>query len=53
MLEIAVYGIVLFLISNMYGGMRLGYLKNSEIDGDRTVYKTEYENLYPNAAPRR
>ena len=30
-LEIAVYGIVLFLISNMYGGMRLGYLKNSEI----------------------
>ncbi len=30
-LEIMVYGIVLFLISNMYGGMRLGYMKNSEI----------------------
>ncbi len=30
-LEIMVYGIILFLISNMYGGMRLGYMKNSEI----------------------
>lgn len=31
MLEIAIYGIILFLFSTMYGGMRLGYLKNAEI----------------------
>ncbi len=30
-LEIAVYGVILFMFSNMYGGMRLGYLKNVEI----------------------
>ena len=30
-LEIAVYGAILFMLSNMYGGMRLGYLKNVEI----------------------
>uniref|UniRef100_UPI004055B02B sugar transferase n=1 Tax=Acetatifactor sp. TaxID=1872090 RepID=UPI004055B02B len=30
-LEIAVYGAILFMLSNMYGGMRLGYLKNTEI----------------------
>ncbi len=31
MLEVAIYGVILFLLSNMYGGMRLGYLKNVEI----------------------
>ena len=30
-LEITIYGIILFFFSKMYGGMRLGYLKNSEI----------------------
>lgn len=30
-LEIAIYFVILFLFSNMYGGMRLGYLKNAEI----------------------
>ncbi len=30
-LEVTIYGVILFLFSNMYGGMRLGYLKNSEI----------------------
>lgn len=30
-LEIAIYGSILFLLSVMYGGMRLGYLKNAEI----------------------
>lgn len=30
-LEIAIYGVILFMLSNMYGGMRLGYLKNVEI----------------------
>jgi exopolysaccharide biosynthesis polyprenyl glycosylphosphotransferase len=30
-LEISIYGVVLFALSNMYGGMRLGYLKNAEI----------------------
>lgn len=31
LLEIAIYGVILFCFSNMYGGMRLGYLKNAEI----------------------
>lgn len=31
MLEIAIYASILFLLSVMYGGMRLGYLKNVEI----------------------
>lgn len=31
LLEIAIYAVILFAMSNMYGGMRLGYLKNSEI----------------------
>ena len=31
LLEIAIYVVILFAMSNMYGGMRLGYLKNSEI----------------------
>ncbi len=30
-MEIAIYGAILFMLSNMYGGMRLGYLKNVEI----------------------
>lgn len=30
-LEITIYGVILFLLSSMYGGMRLGYLKNTEI----------------------
>ncbi len=31
LLEVSIYGAILFFLSNMYGGMRLGYLKNSEI----------------------
>ena len=31
LLEIAIYGVVLFMFAKMYGGMRLGYLKNTEI----------------------
>ena len=30
-LEISIYGVILFFFSHMYGGMRLGYLKNVEI----------------------
>ncbi|MBO7338789.1 MAG: exopolysaccharide biosynthesis polyprenyl glycosylphosphotransferase [Lachnospiraceae bacterium] len=30
-LEIAIYGVVLYAFSKLYGGTRLGYLKNSEI----------------------
>ena len=30
-LEISIYGVVLFAFTKMYGGTRLGYLKNSEI----------------------
>jgi len=30
-LEISIYGVILLFLSNMYGGMRLGYLKNMEI----------------------
>lgn len=31
LLECAIYGVILLFLSNMYGGMRLGYLKNVEI----------------------
>ena len=31
LLEISIYGVILFFFSHMYGGMRLGYLKNLEI----------------------
>lgn len=31
LLEIAIYAVILFLLSSMYGGMRLGYLKNVEL----------------------
>ncbi len=31
MLEISIYGVILFFFAKMYGGMRLGYLKNVEI----------------------
>lgn len=31
LLEISIYAVVLFLLSTMYGGMRLGYLKNVEL----------------------
>lgn len=30
-LMIAIYGVLLFFFSNMYGGMRIGYLKNLEV----------------------
>ena len=30
-LELTIYGVVLYAFSKMYGGTRLGYLKNSEI----------------------
>ena len=30
-LEISIYGVILLFLSNMYGGMRLGYLRNIEI----------------------
>ena len=30
-MEVAIYGVILWMLSNMYGGMRLGYLKNVEI----------------------
>ncbi|MBQ7782212.1 MAG: sugar transferase [Lachnospiraceae bacterium] len=30
-LIIAIYGVLLFFFSNMYGGMRIGYLKNLEV----------------------
>lgn len=44
-LEIAVYGVVLFMFSNMYGGMRLGYLKNVEIIFSQ-VFATLIANLF-------
>ena len=31
LLEIAIYAVILLMFSTMYGGMRLGYLKNSEL----------------------
>lgn len=44
LLEIAIYAVILFVLSNMYGGMRLGYLKNSEIIFSQ-VFATLIANL--------
>lgn len=45
LLEIAIYGVVLFLLSSMYGGMRLGYLKNIEIIFSQ-VFATLMANVF-------
>ena len=44
LLEIAIYAVVLFMFSTMYGGMRLGYLKNVEIIFSQ-VFATLMANL--------
>lgn len=44
LLEIAIYAVILLLLSNMYGGMRLGYLKNAEIIFSQ-VFATLIANL--------
>lgn len=31
LLEVGFYGLILFFLSRMYGGMRIGYLKNGEV----------------------
>ena len=31
LLEVGFYGLILFFLSRMYGGMRIGYLKNAEV----------------------
>lgn len=31
LLQVVIYGVILFFLSSMYGGMRIGYLKNAEI----------------------
>ena len=31
MLEVALYALILYFLSNMYGGFRIGFLKNSEV----------------------
>lgn len=31
LMELGLYGVVLFFLSNMYGGARIGYLKNAEV----------------------
>lgn len=45
MLEITIYAVVLFLLSSMYGGMRLGYLKNVEIIFSQ-VFATLMANVF-------
>lgn len=44
LLEIAIYAVILFMFSTMYGGMRLGYLKNVEIIFSQ-VFATLMANL--------
>ncbi len=31
LMEVAFYGLILFFLTNMYGGMRIGYLRNAEV----------------------
>lgn len=44
LLEIAIYAVILFALSGMYGGMRLGYLKNAELIFSQ-VFATLVANL--------
>lgn len=44
LLEIAIYGVILLMFSTMYGGMRLGYLKNSELIFSQ-VFATAMANI--------
>lgn len=43
-LEVVIYGVILLLFSNMYGGMRLGYLKNVELIFSQ-VFSTVLANI--------
>ena len=45
LLEIAIYAFVLVMLSAMYGGMRLGYLKNSEVIFSQ-VFATLMANIF-------
>ena len=44
-LEVVIYGVILFLFSTMYGGMRLGYLKNVELIFSQ-VFATVIANVF-------
>lgn len=44
LLEISIYAVILLMLSVMYGGMRLGYLKNSELIFSQ-VFATLVANL--------
>lgn len=44
-LEVVIYGVILLLFSTMYGGMRLGYLKNVELIFSQ-VFATVIANLF-------
>lgn len=44
LLEMAFYGILLFFFTHMYGGMRIGYLKNAEV-----VFSYAFSILVANA----
>ncbi len=45
LLETTIYGVVLFMMSSMYGGMRLGYLKNMELIFSQ-VFATVMANVF-------
>lgn len=44
-LEVVIYGVVLIMFSTMYGGMRLGYLKNVELIFSQ-VFATVIANVF-------
>ncbi len=43
--EVSIYGVVLLLLSAMYGGMRLGYLRNAEIIFSQ-IFATLISNVF-------
>lgn len=45
LVEISIYAVILFLLSSMYGGMRLGYLKNVEVIFSQ-VFATLMANVF-------
>ena len=44
-LEVSIYGVILILLSSMYGGIRLGYLKNVELIFSQ-VFATLMANIF-------
>ena len=44
-LEVALYAVILYFLSNMYGGFRIGFLKNAEVVFSQVFARSEGTRL--------